>query len=150
MLAHFAQRPFRRCLVFVVCVFWPMMPSADAADGAPILVAHPDVPVEALDSRDVKKIFLGEKTRWENQQRIYFITLKNPEVHESFLQRHVGKTPTQYDIFWKKRVFSGRGRMPEAVDSAPAVMEYVSRNPGSIGYLPPGTPLTGGKQIQVR
>ena len=144
------NRRFQQYVMFMVCVLWLLIPSADAGGGDLILVVHSDVPVDTLNSRDLKSIFLGEKSRWANQHRIHFVTLKHPEVHESFLRRYVGKTPTQYDIFWKKRVFSGRGRMPEAMDSPEAVMEFISQTPGAIGYVPPGTPMTEGKQIQVR
>ncbi|MFP4030999.1 MAG: hypothetical protein ACLFRG_03525 [Desulfococcaceae bacterium] len=121
-----------------------------AAANAPILIAHPDAPVDSLERREVRDIFLGEMSLWPNQERIAFATLKARQVHETFLGEYVGRTSSQYDIFWKKKVFSGQGRMPKSMDSPEAVIEFVANTPGAIGYLPSGTSPGNAKVIPVK
>jgi ABC-type phosphate transport system substrate-binding protein len=131
-------------------IFMLVLSPVPAAAQGPILIVHPDNPAAALPVREVRAIFLGEMSRWPNQERIAFVTLKGEAVHEKLMTEYVGKTPSQYDIFWKKKVFSGQGRMPKSMDSPEAVVEFVARTPGGIGYVPAGTPAAGVKEIPVR
>lgn len=131
-------------------LFFFFLPAGGAAANGPILIVHPEVSADSLSGRDVQAIFLGEMTRWPGQERIAFVTLKIEGVHDAFLREYVGKTASQYDIFWKKKVFSGQGRMPKSMDSPEAVIEFVAATPGAIGYLPAGTPPGNAKAVPVK
>jgi hypothetical protein len=52
-----------------------------------------------------------------------------------FLHRHIGETPDEFRIRWRKAVFTGQGSMPKEFLSESALLEYVSVTPGAIGYV---------------
>lgn len=134
------------CLLFILL----FVSAGKAAINGPVLIVHPDVPVDSLERREIRDIFLGETSRWPNQERITFVTLKTRQVHETFLSEYVGRTSSQYDIYWKKKVFSGQGRMPKSMDSPEAVIEFVASTRGAVGYLPAGTSVGNAKAISIK
>ncbi len=104
------------------------------------IVAHPDVPRYALSQDEIQQIFLGRNTQWdENKEKIHFITLEGGDVHEQFVRRFVGKTSSQYGNYWRKMVFTGKGRAPKSLKDPEDVVAYVANTRGAIGYVPSET-----------
>jgi len=51
--------------------------------------------------------------------------------------------------YWQQQVFSGRGHPPPVLPSDAAVIEYVARTPGAIGYVSSGIRLTTVKPLRL-
>ncbi|MCP4348533.1 MAG: hypothetical protein GY795_23875 [Desulfobacterales bacterium] len=100
-----------------------------------IIICNKNVCDETLSRKDIKNIFLGRKTEWSNKQKIIFVTLKNKEVHKVFLKEYVGKTPFQYTNYWKKQLFTGKGKPPKSFNTEESLMDYIANTDGAIGYL---------------
>jgi len=106
--------------------------SADA--GEPIIIANPRVAAQSLSSDEVKNIFLGKKTKWEDGNPITFILLKDKTIHKRFLEKYVDSTPSQYSRYWRGLLFSGRGRCPKTLPAAEA-LHFIAETEGAIGYV---------------
>ncbi len=105
-----------------------------ADDEGIVIIAHKTV-AASLKKKDIKKIFLGEKTRWDNNEKIEFVVLKDKKTYKKFLKQYVGKTLSQYRNFWKIKVFSGMDRMPKSFKNESDVISYVSETEGSISFV---------------
>lgn len=114
-----------------LCIAFPSAGSA----GDVLLIANKDVPVSSLSGNDIKSVFLGKKTRWENEQKIHFVISDIDDVHHKFLQTYIKRTPAQYSRYWKKLVFTGKGRKPKSFKTDQGVVGYVARTSGAIGYV---------------
>ena len=68
---------------------------------------------------------------------------------DKFVKKFAGKTAKQFQNFWRKMVFSGKGKMPQAFASEADLAAFVAANPGSIGYVAKGAAIDGAKQIKV-
>lgn len=101
-----------------------------------VLICNKDVPDAALSRDDVQQIFLGRKTRWSDGSKITFGVLKGGDVHDAFLRTYLNKTESQFTMFWKKMVFTGKGRLPESFETPEALRDYVVATPGAVGYIP--------------
>lgn len=114
------------------------------------VVVHPDVPRSTLSRDEIQEIFLGRNTRWDQtDQKVRFIMLKGGEVHETFVRRYVGKTAAQFGNYWRKMVFTGKGRAPKSLGSPEKVVDYVANTAGAIGYVPQETDTTDVVEISV-
>jgi ABC-type phosphate transport system substrate-binding protein len=82
--------------------------------------------------------------------KIVFVVLKGSATHEQFLTDYVGKTDTQFDTFWKKQVFTGKGTPPQAFDSDQAMIDFVAKTAGAIGYVAAGARVANVKTINVQ
>lgn len=123
-----------RTLIFASLVMGITAPVVPAQQT--LVICNKSVSQDTLNSTDIQQIFLGRKTRWPDDQNVNFVVMKEGEVHTEFLRDYVAKTPSQYQIFWKKMIFTGQAKAPITVDSPEEVLGYVSSTPGAIGYVP--------------
>ena len=118
--------------------------------GEVVVIANKNVPESQLTKDEVKAIFLGEKTKWSNDTKVTFVVLKTPEDQEKFMRDYVGKSPSQFNNFWKQQVFTGKGRMPESFEDVKAVLDYVAKTDGAIAYISSNAPADNVKKIEVK
>lgn len=134
-------------LFFLVAIFL-IAPSVSAQEV--LLIVNPDVPVDSLTGGDVKQIFIGKKTDWGNGGKITFFTTEEAETLNVFLKNYVGKSSTQYRTFWKKQVFTGKGKMPRSSGNDQEMVELVSGTGGAIGFVSQGADLGNTKILPIQ
>lgn len=108
--------------------------SSAVADGLALIVNR-DNPVTALRLEEVRLIFLGKKSTWQNGRNIVPIIQENSRVHSQFSQELIAKTPQQFTMYWKKQLFTGTGIPPRTVKSDGEVKAFVAAKSGAIGYI---------------
>ena len=104
-----------------------------AADFA--VVANKGSAESSVSRNDLKAMFLGEMTRWDDGKAVTIAVLNTGAVNASFLQRVLGMTPAQFDTHWKKLVFTGKASAPKSFESAAALQEFVAGKPGAVGFV---------------
>lgn len=120
---------------------------ASAADCA--FIAHPDCPVATLSKDEVKNILLGAKTKWDSAGAIRLVLPADGAVHASVAQEYTARTADQFDKFWKKQVFTGKGVLPDSFKTDAEVIAFIAKTPGAFGYVAQGAAATGVKRIKV-
>lgn len=123
-------------------------PSSGSA-GDVLIISNKSVSADSLTSDDVKKIFVGKKTRWDDNKKINFVILENDGIYRDFLREYVKRTPEQYRRFWKKQVFTGKGRRPVSFKVEKDMIEYVANTSGAIGYVSTTAPTDGVKVLSI-
>jgi ABC-type phosphate transport system substrate-binding protein len=118
------------CTILFVAILF-----TSAFAGDVIIVCNKSVAADTLSKSEIKDIFLGRKTRWSDGHKINFVTLEQDPIHEVFLQSFVGKSARQFDYYWDKQVFTGRGKEPKSFKTAGELINYVSNTEGAIGYV---------------
>lgn len=114
------------------------------------VIAHPDTPTTALSREDAKNILLGNKGRWDNGTVIKLAVLAGGPVHDKVISDLTSRTADQFDKYWKKQVFTGKGMMPESMADDAAMVAYVARTPGAFGYISAAAKTDGVKVIAVQ
>ena len=114
-----------------------------------VLVANPDVQEGSLSQKDVQQIFLAKKKSLAGGS-VKIATQKNKAVHADFLESYVKKTPSQFSSYYKKLVFTGKGKPPKAVADDAAMLSYVSGTSGALGYVSDGAANDTVKVIPVK
>lgn len=122
-------------MLITVCAVLSFIPKCVAASEV-VLICNKNVPEATLSRDEVQQIFLGRKTRWSDGSKITFGVLKGGDVHDAFLRTYLNKTESQFTMFWKKMVFTGKGRLPESFETPEALRDYVVATPGAVGYIP--------------
>ena len=121
-----------------------------AAKADLIIIIHGATNVTSIDKKMIKDIFTGQKTVWDDNTKITFATLKEGEVNKEFLKEYVQKTPSQFQNFWRQKIFLGQAtKLPLACESMEEMIEYVSKTPGSIGYLSSDKKDSGGNIKEI-
>ncbi|MBE0595876.1 MAG: substrate-binding domain-containing protein [Desulfuromonadales bacterium] len=119
--------------IVALVIILALAPLAAAADF--VLVVNKSNPQPPLSENEVKNIFLGKMTVWNNGAAIAMVTQENPDVHEFFVRNVVNKTGQQYATYWKKALFTGTGTPPPVLKNDAEVRAFVAANIGGIGYV---------------
>ncbi len=115
-----------------------------------IMIVNESVSVDELTRSDAAKIFLGKKKSWDNGHKIIAVTLKKGSTHNEFIKKIVKKNSSQFAIYWKRMVFTGRGQALKTFDSEQDLVSFIAQNPGSTGYISKDTPHPGVKQVAIK
>ncbi len=126
-----------------------LSPAFSLADGT-VMIVNKDVSLSALSADDVRQIFLGHKTIWDNGDKIIFVVQDRTKTADAFLKTYIQKTASQYDTYWKKQVFTGKGKAPKTFSSDRELAEFVAHTPGAIGYVSSGADTGTAKIITVQ
>lgn len=114
------------------------------------VIVNPKNPTSKLSKQFVADAFLKKRTRWGGDATIQPVDLGQKHsvrarFSRSMLDRDVGAVRR----YWAQLVFSGRGVPPPEVTNEDAVMAYVAKNPGAIGYVSASATLTGVKAVPI-
>src|SRR5215831_15612724 len=88
-----------------------------------LIVVSKTSSVSELTEGQLREIFIGTRSHFNNGSRAIPVLLKGGPVHEVFLRRHVGDTPDEYRVRWRKAVFTGQGSMPKEFASEAAMLD---------------------------
>jgi len=125
-------------------------PAAAPAADAPLVVANPSVPVDAIGTDELRRIFLGKRSRWEDGQPASPVMLADGPVHEQFVASVLGRTVEKFVTYWKQMVFTGKGIPPRTFATPAELAAFVRTEAGAVGYLPAGADTTGLKILHLR
>jgi len=123
---------------------------SQAAAGSVKVITSASTPVETLDENLIKNIFLGKTRSLPNGDHAQFVVLGSGDAHDSFLAAYVKKSSSQFKTYWKKQVFTGKGKNPKSFPSEAEIVSYVTKNPGTIGYVSAGTDIAGAKVLSEK
>jgi ABC-type phosphate transport system substrate-binding protein len=115
-----------------------------------IVIANQSVKTDSVSKNDLREVFTGESTSLREGGHVVPVFQKEGTTHNDFLSTYVGESPAAILICWRGLVMSGRSAMPKTLDSDTAVVEYVARTAGAIGYIGKSAPHDGVKVLTVR
>jgi ABC-type phosphate transport system substrate-binding protein len=141
-------------LLVVFSVLFGICPEAQRAlaEGGPSyrIIVHPDNPTSKASRQFLANAFLKEVTRWDGGESLRPVDLKpqtttRRRFSESILNRSVGAVKS----YWQQRIFSGRGVPPPELDSDEAVVAYVTKHRGGVGYVSPAADIGKARVVRV-
>jgi hypothetical protein len=135
-----ARFGLRALLIAVVALPQPLPVARRAAAGAEALapiavVANVDVPAERLDEEEVRRVFLLRRRFWSNGSRVHPVNLPaTAPVREQFSRSILGRSPRDLADYFNDLYFHGTPP-PPVLESERAVLLYVERTRGAVGYV---------------
>jgi ABC-type phosphate transport system substrate-binding protein len=101
-----------------------------------LVIVNKDRPETSLDRRFLSRAFLKKTTTWEDGQSIHPVDqAADAAVRQRFSEEVVGRSVAAVRNYWQQLIFTGRGVAPPELDSDEAVVRYVARHPGALGYV---------------
>ena len=113
---------------------------------AQLVIANPNVKASDASKADVKDVFTGGSSSLGGTH-VTPVLLKAGAANDAFLAAYVGKADAPFRASWRSLVFSGQATMPKSVDSDAAMVEYVAKTPGAVGYIGKDSPHDGVKVL---
>jgi ABC-type phosphate transport system substrate-binding protein len=120
-----------------------------AARSQVLIIANPSIAATEVSKIELRDVFTGSSNSL-NGVTVIPVLLKQGAVNDGFLDLYVGKSDSAFRASWRSILFSGQGVMPRTVDSDSAMVDYIARTPGTIGYIGRTAPHEGVKILAVR
>jgi len=120
------------------------------AGAADVLIANPGVAKSALTKEQVKNMLLGKSKNWPGGSRVKLCVAKSGDASASGIKTYTRKTLAQFNLYWRKLAFSGKGKPPKQVGNDADVLAYVAANAGAIGFVAAGQSTGGAKVISIQ
>jgi ABC-type phosphate transport system substrate-binding protein len=139
---------FLACLL--ACLLGPVRSLGAEAVGYRVIVNAKNQQ-GAVDRRFLAQAFLKKATVWGDGELIRPVDLPaDSGARRRFTDEVLERTVTAVKSYWQQIIFSGRGVPPPELDSDDAVIRYVLRYPGALGYVSAGADLHGVKVLAVK
>ncbi|MCB9481523.1 MAG: phosphate ABC transporter substrate-binding protein [Desulfobacteraceae bacterium] len=113
-----------------------------------LVIANKGVSASSLSKDELKRIYLGKLSRWENGDKVNFCLVKT-DLLETFCQEYVGQSSMNYLKHWKKLVFTGKGSMPPFYDKDEDVIQFVAETKGAVGFVSSGANTDSVKVMSI-
>lgn len=98
------------------------------------VIVHPSNTAK-IKKTDIKKIFLGKKTSFSNNEIATPVNLSgNADLRRSFNKKMLNRSSSQVASAWAKLEFTGTGTPPEE-RNATDILNLVASNPAMISYI---------------
>jgi ABC-type phosphate transport system substrate-binding protein len=140
----------RAPLAMIVIVALAGCADAVAESGGVRVIVNAKNPATTLSKQFVADAFLKKRTRWRGDDAIQPVDLgQKHSVRARFSRSILERDVAAVRRYWAQLVFSGRGVPPPEVADEDAVIAYVAKNAGAIGYVSASTTLTGVKAVPI-
>lgn len=101
-----------------------------------VVIVHPESGVATLSVKQTRSIFLGKSSKFPGGKKAIAIHQhEGTPSHIEFAEKVLGKNQSQLKSYWTKLVFSGKGLPPKSVADDLAVIDFVEKTPGAVGYV---------------
>jgi hypothetical protein len=120
------------------------------AQGQILVIANSSVKAADISINDLREVFGGTSSSLKDGSHVTPVLMKPGAVSDGFMTEYIGKADSAFRAGWRSLVFSGEASMPKSVDSDSAMVEYVSKNAGAIGYIGRSSPHEGVKTLAVK
>ncbi len=144
------RRSLRRCLIIGVAVSGLLGPIGEGVTaGGPVpdepeitrqnlaIIVNKANPVDDLSLRDLRKVFLGERSHWPNGRRITLVMMESDQPERKALIREVCQmSESDFRRHFLHGLFTGEVFVsPKTLASPVGVRKFVFNVPGAIGYV---------------
>lgn len=142
---------FERLMLVVVLVCAGVTSSGRAETGGGIrVIVNAKSSTTALSRQAVADMFLKKRTTWSDDRPVQPVDLsqKHPlraRFSRVFLDRDVAAVRR----YWAQLVFSGRGVPPPEVADEAAVVKFVAKHVGAVGYVSSNVELAGVRAVVI-
>jgi TonB family protein len=123
--------------------------SANSLAGEVKVIANASVKTDTISAAELKRVFLEEKISLADGTHVEPVLEKDGPVHSAFLQEYLGMNEDDLQTYYRTLVFTGKGSIPKAFASDAAVVAYVARTRGAIGYVGSAANAEGVKILAI-
>jgi ABC-type phosphate transport system substrate-binding protein len=147
-----ARRAFLRAMLGALGVaVFERKTFADARSDGFIIVVNPQNPAGSAERELLADFFLKRVSRWSDGELVRPVDLRpDAAARQAFSKVVIRRSVSAVRNYWQQRIFAGRDVPPAELDSDEAVVRYVARYRGAIGYVSPAASIADVKPFSVR
>ena len=115
------------------------------------ILVHPDNPATSVSRDFLTDVYLKRTTRWGDGETAHPVDQRaDTNVRRKFSESVLRRSVSAMKRYWQQRIFSGRELPPPELESDEAVVFYVLKHRGAVGYVSGATKIDRAKVVEVR
>ena len=115
------------------------------------IICHPGNPLTGAERQFLEDAFLKKVTSWPDGETARPVDLAPRSAVRRQFSKDVLRRPVEaVRSYWQQRIFAGRELPPPEVEADDAVVNYVLRDRGAVGYVSGAAVIKGAKILTVR
>lgn len=140
------------CLVTLALLMVDSVARADTRGGEEfVVIVNVQNPSNEAARELVAEAFLKKTTRWRNGEGIRPVDLPpDSATRRAFSGSVLKRSVAAVRSYWQQRIFTGRDVPPPELANDEAVVRYVLKYPGAVGYVASNAKLAGVKILILR
>ena len=133
-----------RRLLLLAAMLIELLPGRSAAAEELLIIANPSIaPAAPLSLRQVAAIYLLRTTFWRDGTHIVPVNREaTSEIRARFVSAVLREDNETLGAYWNEMHFQGK-EPPVVQESDAAMLAFVRKVPGAIGYVSASTPAVG-------
>lgn len=142
---------FFKCVRLAVAIMGSLACTCLAAEGNQvIIVAHPALAIDTINESELSRIYLLRQTFWPDGSPIIALNREaNSPTRSLFTSQVLKQTAIALASHWQQMHFKGK-TPPLVQESDQAVLVFVQKVPGAIGYVSIDTPVSGNVKVLAK
>ena len=134
-----------------ICSLGPRRADAQPAPPAYRVITHPGNVDTTVERKFLAHAFLKKTTTWSDGEAIHPVDLPGSSpVRRRFSEDVLERPVAAVRSYWQQLIFSGRGLPPPEMDGDEAVLRYVTKHPGAVGYVSGTADVRSAKVLNIR
>lgn len=112
-----------------------VMMSVTVQAGNIVVVVNSASTISKVTASELSKLFMGKSKTVAGEKAVPINQDVESQPRADFSDKILGRTVKKIVDYWKKRIFSGKGKAPKEVFDDAKVIAYVSENSNALGYI---------------
>lgn len=115
-----------------------------------VVIVNKGNSMESIPKAMLKRYYTGRASEIDGKKVVPINQTLDSPIGTAFLDKIVGKSPSEYKEYWVAQQIKGAGSAPMVQSAVPAIIGMVSNIPGAIAYIPAGQATDAVKVITVK
>lgn len=122
--------------ILAAILFTGILPVPIALSEELVVVMSRKATVDALNKRQIRRLFLGKSKTLPNGERAIILdNASNNDLRDQFYKELIGKSGERLESYWSKLKYTGRGQPPEAINDVKKLKEAMNDSPNVVSYM---------------
>ncbi len=118
----------------IITFIWLLIWTANSS-GQVVVIAHKSVPMDTIKKSVLLDFYACDIKKWSDGRPIIVLDLKPQSDVKTAFYNYLGKSPSRMKSVWLKKLLSGEGDPPEAMNSEEELSGKVAATAGAIGFV---------------
>jgi ABC-type phosphate transport system substrate-binding protein len=99
------------------------------------VIANKSISIDKINKTELLDCYTGDLKKLDDGQIIHVYDLKAKTETKKIFYKYLGKSPSRMKSIWMKRMLSGDGDPPPALESEEEMLKKVEKTKGAIGFV---------------
>lgn len=99
------------------------------------VIANKSIKKDKINKTELLDCYTGDLKKLDDKQKIHVFDLKEKTDTKDIFYKYLGKSAARMKSIWMKRMLSGEGEPPPALESEEEMLKKVKNTKGAIGFI---------------